>query len=81
MKDILLRKLRYKLTLTQRKSTLKILLLCPYSPPEAKERLKDIKEYLVSKGYRNTRLVEDFSSGRDLTDKEIFKKSRDKIIN
>lgn len=79
MKDILLRKLGYKLTLTQRKSTLKILLLGPYSPPEAKERLKDIKEYLVFRGYTNTRLVEDSSQGKEFTDKQIFIKSRDKI--
>ncbi|GCC10791.1 hypothetical protein IPdc08_00828 [archaeon] len=81
MKDILLRKLRYELTLAQRKSTLKILILCPYSPLEAKERLKDIKGYLGSRGYTNTKLVEDFSPGKELTDKEIFLKSRDKINN
>ncbi len=79
--DILLRRLGYKPALIKRKSTLKILILGPYSPPEAKKRLEDIREYLVFKGYTNTRLVEDFSPRKELIDKEIFIKSRDKIKN
>jgi hypothetical protein len=38
----------------------KILILGSYYPLEAKNKLKQLKDYLVSVGFENTKLVEDF---------------------
>jgi hypothetical protein len=62
----------------------RILILGPYKPPPAKERLIGLRDCLLVHGYENARIVEDFPNipkYDEDPDKHFTLKSRDKIKN
>ena len=80
MQEHILEKLSGCDNILKKKPGLKILILGPYRPQEAHERLIEVKEYLISRGYRSTRLAEDFELP-ERTAEAIFRKSRELMEN
>jgi hypothetical protein len=68
----------------EEKKTKKILILGPYKPPSAKERLIRLRDCLLAHGYESAKIAEDFPNipkyDKD-PDKHFTLKSRDRIKN
>lgn len=80
MQEHIPEKLSGRDNILKKKPRLKILILGPYRPQEAHERLINVKKHLISKGYRSTKLAEDFEL-EDKTAGAIFRKSRELMEN
>jgi hypothetical protein len=68
----------------EEKKIRKILILGPYKPPPAKERLIRLRDCLLVHGYENAKIVEDFPNipkYDEDSDKHFTLKSRDRIKN
>jgi len=68
----------------QEKKIKKILVLGPYKPPLARERLERLRDCLLEHGYENAKIVEDFPDipkYDEDPDKHFTLKSRDRIKN
>lgn len=69
---------------SEKKSKVRILILGAYKPKKMKERLEQLRNALIIRGYENTKLMMDFSDEQRYSDDDDIhytKKSEDNIHN